>query len=201
MPSLPRPPCNPALARVDGLRVLPALADRLEDAALDDECDDTHHRPRGSRARSGAATGRFRCGGGCSTLIRRSPVSRARSPFVAGVPTSVASPGCVPGIASTGISPATVVPRPGSLRTSRDPSSAPSRSAIPCSPVPYPVRDGSKPLPSSRTSKRRRPSFRGEPDLRVRGVRVLRDVLERLEDREVHGRFPLPAGSDPRPPA
>ena len=32
----------------------------------------------------------------------------------------------------------------------RSPSSAPSRSAMPCSPVPYPVEPGSKPRPSSR---------------------------------------------------
>ena len=45
--------------------------------------------------------------------------------------------------ASTGRLPARVVPPPGVDRTSIEPSSAASRSAIPCSPVPYDDAEGS----------------------------------------------------------
>lgn len=61
-------------------------------------------------------------------------------------------------LSATGIRPATVVPAPCSLRTSSVPPMASSRSAMPCRPVPYAVAAGSKPSPSSTTSKMSRPS-------------------------------------------
>src|SRR3954447_6609484 len=57
-----------------------------------------------------------------------------------------------------GTTPVIVVPPPRVLFTAIDPPSAPSRSAIPCSPVPYDVVPASKPTPSSVTSKRSVPS-------------------------------------------
>src|SRR5205807_117170 len=57
----------------------------------------------------------------------------------------------------TGSVPATVVPSPVEERTSRVPPRAPRRSAIPCRPEPVPTLPGSKPIPSSRTSKDRLP--------------------------------------------
>ena len=59
--------------------------------------------------------------------------------------------------ARTSIRPLTLVPAPGSERTVRSPWSAPSRSAIPCSPVPFALDAGSNPRPSSTTSNVRCP--------------------------------------------
>ena len=55
--------------------------------------------------------------------------------------------------ASTGNRPSIVVPRPGLDVTVTWPSSAPTRSAIPCSPVPPVAAAGSNPRPSSETVK------------------------------------------------
>ena len=54
---------------------------------------------------------------------------------------------------ATGILPETLVPAPGEEITASSPPSADSRSAIPCSPVPWSRASGSKPMPSSATSK------------------------------------------------
>ena len=90
-----------------------------------------------------------------------------------------------------GTRPRTVAPRPGAPSTSSDPSSAPSRSAMPCRPEPRPAVWGSKPRPSSCTANRISPSSSCERDLDRRGVRVLRDVLQTLEHAEVERGFDL----------
>src|SRR5712691_6326055 len=59
---------------------------------------------------------------------------------------------------AAGTLPRIFVPALGALWTSSVPPSASSRSAIPRSPVPYPVAAGSNPTPSSRTSKTTSPS-------------------------------------------
>ena len=66
---------------------------------------------------------------------------------------------------------------------------------MPCSPDPEATASGSKPRPSSSTSKERLPFARAQTDHgAVRGG-VLRDVLERLERAEVDGR--LHVGGEP----
>ena len=84
-----------------------------------------------------------------------------------------------------------VVPLPGALRTSRRPPSAASRSAIPWSPEPRSAAAGSKPLPSSTTSNVSDPFDCASRDGRRGRLRVLRDVLQRLQAGEVHGRLRL----------
>ena len=80
-----------------------------------------------------------------------------------------------------------VVPLPGALRTSSRPPSAASRSAIPWSPEPRSAASGSKPFPSSTTSNVSDPFDWASRTVAVRRVRVLRDVLQRLQAGEVHG--------------
>ena len=93
--------------------------------------------------------------------------------------------------APTGTRPDTTVPRPGAESTVTSPSRAPSRSAMPCSPVPYPFAAGSKPCA---VVGDREPQLAVRPlegDRGRRRVRVLRHVLEGLERGEVDGRLDL----------
>ena len=88
-----------------------------------------------------------------------------------------------------GMRPDTVVPSSGALRTSSVPPSAASRSAMFCSPIPYGGGVVSNPRPSSSTENARSPAVAAQADDGVRGLRVLRHVLQRLEHREVDGRL------------
>ena len=90
---------------------------------------------------------------------------------------------------ATGRLPLSVVPAPGALATSNRPPSASRRSAIPEPGSRRCAAAGSKPTPSSATANTRHAVGPRERDRDARSVRVLRDVLERLEAREVDGRL------------
>ena len=75
----------------------------------------------------------------------------------------------------------------GGLSTSRWPSRASSRSASPRRPVPS--AGSAPPTPSSATTTVACPLERRDADRRVRGVRVLGDVRDRLGDDVVRGRL------------
>ena len=79
------------------------------------------------------------------------------------------------------------------------PPRADTRSRMPWRPVPSRCADGSNPTPSSWTANRRS-SCRGQPDLHVARVRVLRDVPQRLEAAEVDGGLRLRGEAGHVPP-
>ena len=99
----------------------------------------------------------------------------------------------------TGSRPSTVVPPPGTDVTVTSPSSAPSRSAIPCRPVPCGGRNRIEAPAVVGHGERRCVDRRSESVIRRRRrLGVLRDVLHRLETREVDGGLDRPAGSGRR---
>ena len=85
--------------------------------------------------------------------------------------------------------PETTVPLPGAEVTCSEPPTASSRSCMPWMPVPGVCVCGSKPTPSSRTSKVSEPLDVRSRSSIARCLRVLRHVLHGFQHAEVHGRL------------
>ena len=85
--------------------------------------------------------------------------------------------------------PRTVVPAPGSLSIVSVPPIASMRSVMPCSPLPRTTVAGSKPDAVVAHAELERSVPLRERDRGAARVRVLRDVLQGFQAREVHGRF------------